>query len=117
MAVVEEWALHSPHCLKPKKRGTKMDLTYTRYEVENGVARITLHRPDMMNAITETMRNELIETFSEADRDDGVRVIVVTGAGKAFCAGADLSSGASTFDYSEKHGSRSSISEHRDGGG
>jgi enoyl-CoA hydratase/carnithine racemase len=95
MAVVDELALHSPHCLKPRKRGTKMDLTHTRYEVENGVARITLHRPDMMNAITETMRNELIEIFSEADPDDAVQVIVVTGAGEAFCAGADLSSGGS----------------------
>jgi len=94
-----------------------MDLTHTRYEVESGVARITLHRPDMMNAITETMRNELIEIFSEADRDDAVRVIVVTGAGKAFCAGADLSSSGSTFNYSEKQGRGSSISEHRDGGG
>ena len=117
MVVVDESALHSPHYLKPGKRGTKMGLTHTRYEVENGVARITLHRPDMMNAITETMRKELIEIFAEADRDDAVRVIVVTGAGKAFCAGADLSSGGSTFDYSEKHGSGGSISEHRDGAG
>jgi len=117
MAIVEESALHSPFYLKPRKRGNKMDLSHTRYEIENGVARITLHRPDIMNAVTETMRNELIETFSEADRDDAVRVIVVTGAGKAFCAGADLSSGGSAFDYSENHGRGSSISEHRDGGG
>jgi len=94
-----------------------MDLTYTQYEVESGVAKITLYRPDRMNALTGIMRKELIEIFSEADRDDTVRVVVLTGAGKAFCAGADLSSGSSTFDQSKKGSRKVTISEHRDGGG
>ena len=94
-----------------------MDLTHTQYEVDSGVAKVTLHRPDKMNALTGTMRKELIEIFSEADRADTVRVVVVTGAGKAFCAGADLSSGGSTFDQSKKDGRKVTISDHRDGGG
>jgi len=94
-----------------------MDLNYTRYEVDSGVATVTLHRPNKMNALTGTMREELIRIFAEADRDDTVRVIVVTGAGKAFCAGADLSSGGSTFDQSKKNGRKGTIIEHRDGGG
>ena len=94
-----------------------MDLNYTRYEVDSGVATVTLHRPNKMNALTGTMREELIRIFAEADRDDTVRVIVVTGAGKAFCAGADLSSGGSTFDQSKKNGRKVASIEHRDGGG
>src|SRR5271157_5495057 len=70
-----------------------------------------------MNAFTSTMALELIEVFAEADRDDAVRVVVVTGAGKAFCAGADLSYGASTFDISKREGKEIPISEHRDRGG
>ncbi len=94
-----------------------MDLSQTRYEIENGVATVTLNRPDKLNAFTPTMRNELIRIFAEADLDDAVRVIVVTGAGKAFCAGADLSSGGSTFDRDIREGRKVSMSEHRDGGG
>lgn len=94
-----------------------MDLNYTRYEVDSGVATVTLHRPNKMNALTGAMREELIRIFAEADRDDTVRVVVVTGAGKAFCAGADLSSGGSTFDQSKKNGRKVTIIEHRDGGG
>jgi len=94
-----------------------MDLTQTRYEIEGGVALVTLNRPDKMNAFTPTMRNELIEIFKEADRDDAVRVVVVTGAGTAFCAGADLSGGGSTFDRSEEEGRKIRISDYRDGGG
>ncbi|MBW2168708.1 MAG: crotonase/enoyl-CoA hydratase family protein [Deltaproteobacteria bacterium] len=94
-----------------------MDLTQTRYEIDNGVAVVTLNRPDKMNAFTSIMRKELIGIFTEADQDDAVRVVVVTGAGKAFCAGADLSVGGSAFDRSEKEGRKITISEHRDGGG
>lgn len=63
------------------------------YENKNRVALITLNRPDKMNAWTVTMMGELIDALGRAEADDDVRVIVVTGAGKAFCAGADLSSG------------------------
>jgi len=61
------------------------------YEVENRVALITLNRPDKLNAWTVTMMNELIEAFDIADKDDEVRVVIVTGAGRGYCAGADLS--------------------------
>jgi enoyl-CoA hydratase/carnithine racemase len=86
-----------------------------RYGVSNGVATITLHRPEKMNAFTHRMLEELIAAFGRADEDDAVRVVIVTGAGKAFCAGADLSAGASTFDYAKRSGMKPE--EHRDGGG
>ena len=94
-----------------------MDLTETRYELDKGVALVMLHRPNKMNAMTGIMREELIKIFNEADRDDMVRVVVVTGSGEAFCAGADLSHGGSTFDQYKKDGREVKISEHRDGGG
>jgi enoyl-CoA hydratase/carnithine racemase len=61
------------------------------YEVANRVATITLNRPDKLNAWTATMEKEVRASFDEAERDDGVRVIVLTGAGRGFCAGADMS--------------------------
>lgn len=65
--------------------------TQILYEVEDGVATITLHRPDKMNAFTGTMMNEMISAFDEIDADDNVRAVIVTGHGdRAFCAGADL---------------------------
>jgi len=94
-----------------------MDLTQIRYELDSGVATVTLNRPNKMNALTGTMREELIKIFAEADRDDMVRVVVVTGSGESFCAGADLSYGGSTFDQSKKDSREVKISEHRDGGG
>ena len=94
-----------------------MDLIQTLYEVENSIGIITLNRPDEMNALTHTMRNELIGLFEDADRDDSIRAVVVTGAGRAFCAGADLGSGGSTFDLSQQEGRKVSLSEHRDGAG
>ncbi|GAX89281.1 enoyl-CoA hydratase-related protein [Effusibacillus lacus] len=60
------------------------------YEVEDSIARITLNRPDKFNAFTEQMHKEMIEAFKRADKDPGVRCIVLTGAGKAFNAGQDL---------------------------
>lgn len=77
-------------------------MTYEQivYEVEDGIATITLNRPDKLNAFTEQMMDEMIEAFDRIDADDAVRAVIVTGAGRAFCAGADLSSGSGTFDYS-----------------
>jgi enoyl-CoA hydratase/carnithine racemase len=69
------------------------------YDVEDGVLTITLNRPDRLNAFTATMARELIEAFDAADADDDVRVVIVTGAGRGFCAGADLGRGGSTFDW------------------
>lgn len=94
-----------------------MNLTQTLYEVQNGIATVTLNRPEKMNAFTSTMRNELIDIFQTADRADDVRVVVVTGSGKAFCAGADLSSGPSAFDRIARDGHDVRIADHRDGGG
>jgi enoyl-CoA hydratase/carnithine racemase len=68
------------------------------YEQEGGVVTVTLNRPDKLNAYTATMGLELEDAFVTADGDDSVRAIVVTGAGRAFCAGADISSGANAFD-------------------
>ena len=85
------------------------------FEVADGVATITLHRPDKLNAFTVRMMFELIEAFDKTDADDAVRAVIVTGAGRAFCAGADVSGGSQTFDY-ESQGS-TEVKEFRDGGG
>ena len=69
------------------------------YEVVDRIATITLNRPERLNAFTYVMRGELIDAFDRADADDDVRAVVVTGAGRAFCAGADLGRGAVTFDH------------------
>ena len=69
-----------------------------KYEVQDNILTITLNRPDKMNAFTNIMMDELIAAFDAADADDDVRAIIVTGAGRAFCAGADLSAGGATFD-------------------
>ena len=73
------------------------ELEELRYEVADGVATVTLHRPDRLNAFTLTMADELTRVAAAADADDDVRVVVVTGSGRAFCAGADLGGGPDTF--------------------
>src|SRR3954452_2064077 len=88
------------------------------YEVADHVATITLDRPDKLNAFTGTMMQEMISAFDEADADDDVRAVVVTGRGRGFCAGADLSSGGSTFAAGSRDGGTNSETESiRDGGG
>ncbi len=75
-----------------------MEYREIRYAVDDGIATLTLDRPEKLNPFTERMKDELLGVFDRADADDAVRVIVVTGAGRGFCAGADLSSGVATFD-------------------
>lgn len=75
-----------------------------RYEVADGIATVTLNRPDVYNAMNAQMTRELISVFDETDRDDAVRVVIVTGEGKAFCGGADLTKGADIFNK-DKNGS------------
>jgi enoyl-CoA hydratase/carnithine racemase len=89
--------------------------------VADGIATITLNRPDKLNAFTARMRDELIAAFDATDADDAVRAVIVTGAGRAFCAGADLSSGGQTFDYAARNEAAREEARigdvYRDGGG
>ena len=91
------------------------------YEVDNGIATITLNRPDRLNAFTNQMMLDMITALDATDADDNVRCVIVTGAGRGFCAGADLSAGGATFNYDER-GNADGAEErvggvHRDGGG
>jgi enoyl-CoA hydratase/carnithine racemase len=92
------------------------DFEHVRYAVDDGVATLTLHRPDRLNAVNTPMLREIVATLEAADRDDDVRVVIVAGAGRAFCAGADLGEGGNTFDAIAR-GRESSLEEHEDGGG
>src|SRR5258708_32489671 len=69
------------------------------YAVDKGIATLTLNRPEKLNAFTTKMMAEMIAVFDLTDADDDVRAVIVTGAGRAFCAGADLAAGAATFDH------------------
>jgi enoyl-CoA hydratase/carnithine racemase len=76
-----------------------MEFTEIAYEVADGIATVTLDRPDRLNAGTAHMVRELLAVLDLVDGDDDVRAVILTGRGRAFCAGADLGAGASTFDY------------------
>jgi enoyl-CoA hydratase/carnithine racemase len=82
-------------------------------ELRDRVLTITLRRPERLNAFTQQMLEEILQALDRADADDAVRVILFTGEGRAFCAGADLGSGGDTFDASEQRPAE----VHRDGGG
>ena len=92
-----------------------MNFEEIRYEVADHVLTITLNRPDRLNAFTPTIGRELIEAFDASDADDDVRAVIVTGAGRGFCAGADLGGGGGTFDWRDRDGGEAGVP--RDGGG
>ena len=99
-----------------------MDYETIRYDVSEGIATITLSRPDKLNAFTPGMMSELLHVFDRVDSDDEVRAVIVTGDGRAFCAGADLSDGPAAFvfegDIMRPDGSLDySVDAARDGGG
>jgi enoyl-CoA hydratase/carnithine racemase len=91
------------------------------YAVEDGLATVTLNRPEQLNTFTARMRDELIAAFDLTDADDAVRAVILTGAGRAFCAGADLSAAGDTFDYAKRRDALREASRrgdvYRDGGG
>lgn len=89
-----------------------MSFKFIQYNVSDKILTIVLNRPDRLNAVTHEMLNEMIDAFDQADRDDKVRVVIVTGAGKAFCAGIDLSKKGDTWAYHSQK-----LEEHRDYGG
>ncbi len=69
------------------------------YEIEDQVLLLTMNRPERLNAFNSQMQREFLEALDHADTDDEIRAVIVTGEGRGFCAGADLSKGAETFDY------------------
>ena len=77
---------------------------------------ISLNRPEKLNAFTKTMQDELIKVFDYTDQSDDIKSVVITGEGRAYCAGADLVDGPNTFNYAEE-GNKLSNDDHRDGGG
>ncbi len=96
------------------------DFTTIQLAVADGIATLTLHRPERMNAFNGAMIRDLLAAFDETDRNDEVRAVIVTGAGRAFCAGADLGSGGDTFNYDKRaqaQGAGDAVGGHRDGGG
>jgi len=80
-------------------RGADRIMTYEQilYDIDGDILVVTLNRPDRMNAFTYTMRDEILDALDRADADDAIRSVIITGAGRAFCAGADLSGGDAAF--------------------
>ena len=93
-----------------------MDYTHLKYEVSEKILTITLDRPEQMNTFTPRMRVELIDALDRADENDDIRVVIVTGTGRAFCAGADFRRGGETFDYGTRD-AEDTLQTHRDNGG
>jgi enoyl-CoA hydratase/carnithine racemase len=96
-----------------------MNFETLRYDVDGRILTITLNRPERMNAFTGQMCKQLIAALDQADADDNIKVVIVTGAGKAFCAGADLERGGETWGKHSEHLAKQSQTERYvgDGGG
>ncbi len=100
-----------------------MEFECILYDVKDKILTITLNRPDRLNAYTGQMQSNLIEAFDKAGKDDDIRAIIVTGAGRGFCAGADLGAGGNTFNREvrnnkgETEGIKDDPEWMRDGGG
>ena len=100
-----------------------MEFECILYDIKDKVLTITLNRPDRLNAYTGQMQSNLIEAFDKAGKDDDIRAIIVTGAGRGFCAGADLGAGGNTFNREvrnnkgETEGIKDDPEWMRDGGG
>ena len=92
-----------------------MNYSTILYQVEDSILTITLNRPEALNAFNNEMLFELIDACDKADADDDVKAIIVTGAGRGFCAGADLSGGGDAFDYDSREDKANGLN--RDGGG
>ncbi|HVM97539.1 MAG TPA: enoyl-CoA hydratase-related protein, partial [Candidatus Acidoferrales bacterium] len=93
-----------------------MDYEQICYEVDEGILTLTLRRPEKLNAFTGRMLVEMLDAFDRADSDDSVRAVVVTGSGRTFCAGADISGGSDDF-VGGQAGAAPGIEDYRDGGG
>src|SRR3954471_8430657 len=92
------------------------------YDVADGIATITLNRPDRLNAFNTQMMQDMIAAFDATDADDSVRAVIVTGAGRGFCAGADLAAGGDTFNAdarpaADREARAGTAGVNRDGGG
>ena len=94
-----------------------MDYTQIELDVSDGIATLTLDRPEVLNAFTGTMMAEMIDAFDRTDADDSVRAVIVTGRGRGFCAGADLSGGGETFSRGGGGEPAGDEGVPRDGGG
>lgn len=108
--------------MAPKWEPHMPEFETAKLDIADGVATLTLNRPDRMNAFNETMVRDMVAAFDITDANDDVRAVIVTGAGKAFCAGADLGAGGATFDYEKRLKARGvddpfDVARTRDGGG
>jgi enoyl-CoA hydratase/carnithine racemase len=96
------------------------DFTMFDFKVTDGIAVVTFNRPDKMNTFTPVVMREMLELFDVTDKDDAIRAVILTGSGRAFCAGAELGiAGGDTFNYNKRASSDEIISNgvRRDGGG
>jgi enoyl-CoA hydratase/carnithine racemase len=99
-----------------EREGDPVSYEHITCDLDGPIMTVTLNRPDRLNAYTGQMGTEIAQAFERADGDDNVRAIIVTGAGRAFCAGADVSGGAASFDTSGKHGAGVFASPKQSGG-